>query len=77
MDLEHDDVASARHPGQQDAEASDGEPAHVQAARCRVQLVDLGAPHPEGHEPAARTHWRDEGEGEGAGEVKELRQVDL
>ena len=60
LDFEHDDGASLGHPGQQHSDAADGQPAHVQAARGRVQLVNLGAPCPEGHQPAAREHWAPE-----------------
>lgn len=39
--LLRDDSAALGHPRQEEGDAADGEPAHVQAARRRVQLVDL------------------------------------
>lgn len=57
LDLQQDDVSALRHPGQQHSSGADGQPAHVQPTRRRVQLVDLGTARPERHQPAARTHW--------------------
>lgn len=56
LDFVHDDGASLGHPGQQHCDAADGQPADVEAAGRRVQLVDLGAARPEGHQPAAGEH---------------------
>lgn len=63
MDLEHDDRASLWHPGQHHGGRPDGQPADVEAAGRRVQLVNHGAAHPEGHQPAAGTHCTHRGEG--------------
>lgn len=56
LDFVQDDSASLGHPGQQHCDSTDGQPADVEAAGRRVQLVDLGAPRPEGHQPAAGEH---------------------
>lgn len=58
LDLVHDDGAALGHPRQQHGDAADGQPADVQAAGRRVQLVDFGASRPEGHQPAPGEHWR-------------------
>lgn len=57
LDFACDDGASLGHPGQQHSDSADRQPADIQAARCRVQLVDFGASCPEGHQPAAGEHW--------------------
>ena len=57
LDLDEDHVSALRHPGQQHGDGADGQPAHVQATRRRVQLMDLSAARPERHQIAARPHW--------------------
>lgn len=57
VDFEHDDRSALRHPGQQHGGSSYGQPAYVQATGCGVQLMNHGAAHPEGHQPATCTHW--------------------